>query len=220
MATQVIGLQHAFQGFNSFAPTQAMPRIARKQYAFTELDQLADNDLIDLTVAGTTAAFEVLVKRHQRQIYALALKMVRNHDDASDIAQDVFLKAYEVLGTFQKKSSFHTWLYRIAVNFCINHIRRDKAQSHVELEDHHAVNAAQAFENMDTLELQGELNEAIHRLPEKQQKTILLRVCQGLPYKKIATMMGCSVGTVKANYFHAVKNIKRLMKTTIVAHAS
>jgi len=191
----------------------------KKHYTLAELDSMTDEQLIDVTLAGTTTAFGILVQRHQRQMYALALKMVRNHDDAADIAQDVFLKAYEVLGSFQKKSSFHTWLYRITVNFCINHLRRDKAQYHVELENHHAVESSEAFENMDSTEVQDELTDAIRRLPEKQQTTVMLRAGEGMPYKEIAKILGCSVGTVKANYFHAVKNLKRYMKNTIVAHA-
>lgn len=199
-------------------------RVGTTAIRFTDRPQqlalLQDTQLIDLTLAGKTSAFEELVKRHQRQIYALALKMVRNHDDAADIAQDVFLKAYEVLGTFQKKSSFHTWLYRIAVNFCINHLRRDKGKNHVDLETYHAIESAHTLEDMDTLEIQDELNKAIQRLPEKQQATVLLRACDGLPYKDIATILDCSIGTVKANYFHAVKNLRRIMKRYIVAHAS
>lgn len=216
MASQVIALQQSIPGFSSVSQRI---RTKPRNYTRAELDAMTDNQLIDLTLEGTTAAFGLLVQRHQRQMYALALKMVRNHDDASDIAQEVFLKAYEVLGNFKKKSSFHTWLYRITVNFCINHLRRDKTQYHVELEPHHAVESAQTLENMDTIEIQGELNEAIQRLPEKQQTTVLLRTCEGLPYKEIARILGCSVGTVKANYFHAIKNLKHFMKSTIIAHA-
>lgn len=217
MATQVITLQQPMAGFG--AADQYTQTHAKKHYTRAELDAMTDNQLIDITLAGTTAAFGILVQRHQRQMYALALKMVRNHDDAADIAQDVFLKAYEVLGSFRKKSSFHTWLYRITVNFCINHLRRDKAQYHVELENYHAVESAEAFENMDDTEVQDELHEAIRRLPEKQQTTVMLRAGEGLPYKEIAKILDCSVGTVKANYFHAVKNLKRYMKSTIMAHA-
>ena len=215
MATQIIALQQPYPINNVSQNIRA-----KKRYTRTELESLTDNQLIDVTLEGTTAAFEILVRRHQRQMYALALKMVRNHEDASDIAQDVFIKAYEVLGTFRKKSSFHTWLYRITVNFCINHLRRDKAQYHVELENYHTVKAPEAFEKFDAMEVHGELEEAIRKLPEKQQKTLVLRVTEGLPYKEIAKILGCSVGTVKANYFHAVKNLKRFMKSTIIAHAS
>ena len=216
MATQIIAAQQPFQ---TFGPTVQQPQI-RTHFTLTELESLTDNQLIDLTLDGTDSAFEILMKRHQRQMYALALKMVRNHEDASDIAQDVFLKAYEVLGSFQKKSSFHTWLYRITVNFCINHLRRNKSQYHVELENYHAVENAEVFDTIDEREVKDELNEAIQRLPEKQQKTVFLRICEELPYKEIAKILGCSVGTVKANYFHAVKNLKRYMKSTVIAHAS
>ena len=217
MSTQVIRLQPPMAGFS---PVESYAQVQlKKQPTRVELESMTDEQLIDVTLAGTTAAFGILIQRHQRQMYALALKMVRNHDDAADIAQEVFLKAYEVLGSFQKKSSFHTWLYRITVNFCINHLRRDKAQYHVELESYHAVEAAEVFDNMDSVEVQDELTDAIHRLPEKQQTTVMLRAGEGLPYKEIAKILGCSVGTVKANYFHAVKNLRRYMKSTIMAHA-
>ena len=218
MASQAIALQQTLPGLPKTRRIGSSE--IRYSPAQAPLSQMKDNQLIDLTLAGKAFAFEELVKRHQRQIYALALKMVRNHDDASDVAQDVFLKAYEVLGTFQRKSSFHTWLYRIAVNYCINHLRRDKAKYHVELETYHAVQDPMALENMDTMEMQEELNRAIRKLPEKQQATVLLRACDGLPYKEIAKILDCSIGTVKANYFHAVKNLRRLMKRYIIAHAS
>jgi RNA polymerase sigma-70 factor (ECF subfamily) len=217
MATQAIALQQPVRPFKS---TNRIGSTAiRQYYTHSQLKKLTDNQLIDITLKGTVSAFEELVERHQRQIYALALKMVRNPDDAADIAQDVFLKAYEVLGSFKRKSSFHTWLYRIAVNFCINHLRRDKAKYHIELETYHAIQSPKALENMDTMELQDKLNEAIQNLPEKQRATVLLRVCDGLPYKEIAKILGCSIGTVKANYFHAVKNLQRLMKRYIIASA-
>lgn len=217
MATQAI----AFQQITPFEHTSRIGSTAIRQqyYTHSQLKKFTDNQLIEVTLKGTVAAFEELVDRHQRQIYALALKMVKNHDDAADIAQDVFLKAYEVLGTFKRKSSFHTWLYRIAVNFCINHLRRDKTKYHIELDTYHAVQAPKALENMDTIELQDKLNEAIQNLPEKQRATVLLRICEGLPYKEIAHILDCSIGTVKANYFHAVKNLRRLMKRYIVASA-
>lgn len=217
MASQAIALQ---QPVAAFSRSERIGSTAIRISARKALAELTDNQLIDLTLEGKRSAFEELVKRHQRQIYALALKMIKNHDDAADIAQDVFLKAYEVLGTFQKKSSFHTWLYRIAVNFCINHLRRDKRKYHIELETYHAVQSPKALQNMNILEVQEELNKAIQRLPEKQQTTVLLRACDGLPYKEIAKILDCSIGTVKANYFHAVKNLRRLMKRYIIAQAS
>lgn len=217
MATQMLTYQQAIPMFGYVEREHVVAK--RQNYSRAQLQCMADIELVDLTMDGVKLAFEELINRHQRQIYGLALKMVKNHDDALDIAQDVFLKAYEVLGTFQKKSSFHTWLYRITVNFCINHLRRDKAQHHVELETYHAVQASEAFENLDNMELEDGLNAAIKSLPEKQQATVLLRACNGLPYKEIASVLGCSVGTVKANYFHAVKNLRKLMKRHILGHA-
>lgn len=182
------------------------------------LGDLHDFELIDLTIAGRQEAFDVLVNRYRGSVYALAARMLRNQEDAADIAQDVFLKAYEALSSFRKKSSFHTWLYRIASNSCINYLRRYNAQRHVELATYHAVQEADSLDTLYTMELQDVVNEAIEKLPEKQKATVVLRVCQGLSHREVSRILKCSVGTAKANYFHAIRNLRRCMKTYIAAN--
>lgn len=182
------------------------------------LDELSDFELIDLTVEGQQEAYNVLVKRYSGSVYALAYRMLRNQEDAADIAQDVFLKAYEALASFRKKSSFHTWLYRIASNSCINYLRRYSAQRHIELATYHAVQEADSLDTVYTMELQDVVNEAIEKLPEKQKATVLLRVCKGLSHREVSSILKCSVGTAKANYFHAIRNLRRFMKNYIAAN--
>lgn len=182
------------------------------------LEEYSDFDLIDLTISGQQEAFNVLVKRYSGSVYALAYRMLRNQEDAADIAQDVFLKAYEALGSFRKKSSFHTWLYRIASNSCINYLRRYSAQRHLELANYHAVKEADSLDTLYTMELQEIVNEAIEKLPEKQKATVLLRVCEGLSHREVSRILKCSVGTAKANYFHAIRNLRRFMKNYITAN--
>lgn len=177
-----------------------------------------DFELIDQTLEGNHEAFDLLVKRYSGSIYALAYRMLRNHDDASDICQDVFLKGYEALGSFRKKSSFHTWLYRIATNSCINHLRKHSAQHHIEFANYHAVQEADTLESLYKIELQDVVNEAIERLPEKQKATVMLRVCEGMSHREVSKILKCSVGTAKANYFHAIRNLRRFMKNYISAN--
>jgi RNA polymerase sigma-70 factor (ECF subfamily) len=177
-----------------------------------------DFELIDLTLNGERTAFEILVERYKNSIYALAFRMLRNHDDAADISQDVFFKAYEALGTFKKKSSFHTWLYRIATNSCINYLRKQNAQQEVELATYHAAKQSDTLDSLYKLELQDVVNTAIEKLPEKQKATVILRVCEGLSHREVSKQLHCSVGTAKANYFHAIRNLRRFMKNYIAAN--
>ncbi len=177
-----------------------------------------DFELIDLTLNGDRAAFEILVERYRSSIYALAFRMLRNHEDAADIAQDVFFKAYEALATFRKKSSFHTWLYRIATNSCINYLRKYNAQQQVELATYHAAKQSDTLDSLYKLELQDVVNTAIDKLPEKQKATVILRVCEGLSHREVSRKLDCSVGTAKANYFHAIRNLRRFMKNYIAAN--
>ncbi len=177
-----------------------------------------DFELIDLVLTGRTDAFGVLVTRYSASIYAVAFRMLRNHDDAADIAQDVFLKAYEALASFQKKSSFHTWLYRIATNSCINHLRKFTAQHHIELAAYHGVQEEETLDTLYKMELQDVVNEAIEKLPEKQKATVMLRVCDGLSHREVSRILKCSVGTAKANYFHAIRNLRRFMRNYIAAN--
>ncbi|GAK59953.1 RNA polymerase, sigma-24 subunit, ECF subfamily [Candidatus Vecturithrix granuli] len=215
----------AFSGWQALRPEHT-PVIARENQPSREvplpaplpLEERSDFDLIDLTVSGQQEAFDVLVKRYSGSVYALAYRMLRNQEDAADIAQDVFLKAYEALSSFRKKSSFHTWLYRIASNSCINYLRRYSAQRHIELTNYHAAKEADSLDTLYTMELQEIVNEAIEKLPEKQKATVLLRVCEGLSHREVSRILKCSVGTAKANYFHAIRNLRRFMKNYITAN--
>lgn len=214
-----------FSGWKALCPEHAPVVIKESQPSHESptppplpLEEYNDFELIDLTISGQQEAFDVLVKRYSGSVYALAYRMLRNQEDAADIAQDVFLKAYEALSSFRKKSSFHTWLYRIASNSCINYLRRYSAQRHIELANYHAVKEADSLDTLYTIELQEIVNEAIEKLPEKQKATVLLRVCEGLSHREVSRILKCSVGTAKANYFHAIRNLRRFMKNYIIAN--
>ncbi|HEX9366532.1 MAG TPA: sigma-70 family RNA polymerase sigma factor, partial [Vicinamibacterales bacterium] len=176
-----------------------------------------DAELVASCLAGTRESFDTLVERHQRHVYQLCYRFVGNHEDASDLAQDVFIRAYRGLRTFKGQASLGTWLYRIGVNVCLNKVgaKTPKPQSlDLLLAASDQRIASQAESAPDAL-LRGERAErvraAIARLPKKQRATLILRVYHELPHEEIAGLLGSSVGAVKANFFHALNNLKKLM---------
>jgi RNA polymerase sigma-70 factor (ECF subfamily) len=171
-----------------------------------------DNELIDRYAAGDREAFNELVQKHQKPLYALVYRMVSNHEDAADILQKTFVKAFTGLSGFERRSSFRTWLYQIAINLAKN-IYRDRAKvQHVSLD---AVVIRKDPRTLDALIRKQHhhlLLQAVGSLPEKQRMTLTLRVQNGLKFEEIATIMRCSLGTAKANYHHAVQKMKAMLK--------
>ena len=159
---------------------------------------------------GDRSAFDRLVEWHQRDIYRLCYRYVNNHEDASDLAQDSFLKAYRAIGRFRGDSAFATWLYRIAVNTCLN-FRSAKRMVQEELSESLADPAAPALQTMEEREQARQIREAVTRLPDRQRATLILKIYHDLTHEEVAEILGSSVGTVKANLFHAVANLRRQM---------
>lgn len=180
-----------------------------------DLSLLEDSALVRAFQDGSREAFDAIVVRHRRQVYHLCLRFVRNHEDASDLAQDVFVRAFKGLQRFKGDASLATWLYRIAVNVCLNRVAV-KRPVPAPLDEAANVDARIA----DPLHelLRGEravaLQAAIEKLPPKQKATLLLRVYQECSHEEIATTLGSTVGAVKANFFHALGNLRRMLKTS------
>ena len=172
----------------------------------------AEGKLLARLKAGDEEAFSDFVERHQRRIYYLALRWVRDPEDAHDITQRTFLRAYQAIGRFRGQASLHTWLYRIAMNLCKNHLRdTERARRKV---DNFAENLAmrKAEESANTsAEDFAELRGHVDLLPARQRETLLLRVVEDLSFKEIAEAMSCSEGTAKSNYHHAVKNLRSMV---------
>lgn len=177
----------------------------------------SDFELIDRAVSGNRFAFEELVSRYKKSVYALTYRMVHNYEDAADLAQETFLKAYLGLGRFKKRASFHTWLYRITINLCINHLRRKGARQFEDLDHVELVNEPDVLDKLAREEVQNTVNRAVNALPEKQRAAVILRVYQGLSHREISDVLGCSVGTVKANYFHAIRNLRKALHNYVGA---
>jgi RNA polymerase sigma-70 factor, ECF subfamily len=169
-----------------------------------------DRAAVAASQRGERQAFDVLVEKYQRDIYRLCYRYVNDHQDANDMAQEVFVKAYRALGRFRGDSSFSTWLYRIAVNTCLN-FRASRRPPAVELPDALPDRAPGALESLERDERSRLVREAVSRLPEKQRATLILKVYHELTHEEVATILGSSVGTVKANVFHALGNLRKML---------
>ena len=196
--------------------TRAWPWITQRQPVHNvTVTNPTDSDLVAAAREGSREAFDVIVERHQRQIYQLCYRFAGNHEDASDLAQDVFIRAYRGLHSFKGQAAFGTWLYRIAVNVCLNRVGA-RAQKWTTLDAADQPDLRE--ERADTKILRGEraaaVRAAIARLPKKQRAALILRVYHDLPHDEIAAIVGTSVGAVKANFFHALANLKKLLSTT------
>ncbi len=171
-----------------------------------------DDRLVERARAGDEEAFEDLVKRYEKPIYYLALRSVREEQAAADLAQTAFLKAYEGLRGFRGQASFKTWLYRIAMNLCKNYLRdqgKKKVESLGEMDPPSTANPLRELIEHEGRKL---LTGAWGKLPEKQRLTVTLKVHEGMKYREIAKVMGCSVGTVKANFHHACTKLKTMLQ--------
>jgi RNA polymerase sigma-70 factor (ECF subfamily) len=167
-----------------------------------------DRDAIAACQRGEREAFDRLVQRYQRDVYRLCYRYVNNHPDASDMAQEVFLKAYRAIGSFRGDSSFSTWLYRIAVNTCLN-FRAARRPPTAELTDSVPDRAESAAERLEHEEQARRVREAVSSLPEKQRATVILKIYHDLTHEEVAEIVGATVGTVKANLFHALGNLRK-----------
>jgi RNA polymerase sigma-70 factor, ECF subfamily len=179
----------------------------------TPLADLDDPALIRMAAAGNRDAFDVIVERHRRAVYQVCYRFVNNHEDASDLAQDAFVRAWRGLRNFKGQSALSTWLYRIAVNVCLNRVAAktpaiEPIESAERVADLRSEGAAQAM-------IRGERADAVRRaiakLPAKQRAALVLRTYHDMPHQQIADLLGSSVGAVKANFFHALANLKKML---------
>jgi RNA polymerase sigma-70 factor (ECF subfamily) len=174
------------------------------------LDDLDDAALVAAARDGRRAAFDILVERHQRSVYHLCHRFVNNHDDAADLAQDVFLRAFRALGGFRGDAAVSTWLYRIGVNLCLNHraARRAEALPLDAVAEPQATGVDAATALIDG-ERSADVRAAVAQLPDRQRATLVLRVYQGKSHKEIAEILGTTEGAAKANLFHALTSLRK-----------
>jgi RNA polymerase sigma-70 factor, ECF subfamily len=183
--------------------------------AVKTLTDLDDAGLVAEAAAGNREAFDLIVERHRRAVYQVCYRFMNNHEDASDLAQDAFVRAWKGMKNFKGQSALSTWLYRIAVNVCLNRVSAKTAvtepiESTDRFED---IRIEGAQHKMLREERAVAVRHAIASLPEKQRATLILRTYHDLSHQQIAEMLGSSVGAVKANFFHALNNLKKILGT-------
>jgi RNA polymerase sigma-70 factor (ECF subfamily) len=189
--------------------TSQMPSSGAGDASLASLDERA---LVEACLAGHTAAFDVIVERHRRAVYQLCYRFLGNHEDASDLSQDVFLRAYRGLRSFRGQSTLATWLYRIGVNVCLNRLSAKTPQAE-SIDERQLVDdrVESASERMLRAERAARVRQAIAGLPRKQRLTLVLRMYHDMSHQEIADVLGSSVGAVKANFFHALGNLKKIL---------
>ncbi|MEW6535387.1 MAG: sigma-70 family RNA polymerase sigma factor [Candidatus Auribacterota bacterium] len=187
----------------------------------TDLCEYSDNDLISAVREGKIEAFDQIVRRYESKVLGVLYGMMRNSDDARDVAQDVFVKAYKSVDKFRGDSKLYTWLYRITVNMAIDYMRKKQKKAKVEYNDEVKISDDNPAVPVDRIspsktvqnkELRTKLQEAIEQLPEEQKSTFVLREMQDMSYQEIAGVMNCSVGTVMSRLFYARKKVRDMIK--------
>ncbi len=195
---------------------------------------LTDEQAILQARRGDHAAFRVLVERYQGRAYRLALRVLRDEEQARDAVQEAFLKVYSSLGRFEGRSSFYTWLYRLVLNLCLDMKRRDRTDRRGRWAETRSLEEGGApFEAaletgaederpgpdlaLERLELRQQVAKAIDTLPDEARETLLLREVEGLSYQEIASALGIPKGTVMSRLHYARKRVQRLLVAAGVA---
>jgi RNA polymerase sigma-70 factor (ECF subfamily) len=178
-----------------------------------------DATLVRRSQAGDFRAYDELVRRYQERIYATVYHMTANHEDASDLAQDSFIKAFQALKSFKGDSSFYTWVYRIAVNKTINFLKQRKNRHHLSLNDLDfsaendpdlvaLISHKTPRRDLNLSELQEKLNAAMLKLSAPHRLVVTLHDVQGLSHEEIGKIMDCNVGTVRSRLFYARQQLQ------------
>ncbi len=182
-----------------------------------------DRELVESVLAGDPSAYRGLVERYQSRVFALIVGMIRDREDARDLTQEAFVKAYKNLSRFRLESSFYTWLYRIAMNLAIDHLRKQKKRKHSEFDEqiaskdgagvlaegHLRENPSRSLERK---QLQHRILEALDKLSPDHKQIVLLREIEGLSYREIGETLEIAEGTVMSRLFYARRKLQQLLK--------
>ena len=189
----------------------------------------SDGQLVEQTIAGDRKAFDVLIRRYQRQAVAVSYRLLGNSSDSLEVTQDAFLKAFTSLSTLQKPEAFGGWLMRIVSNLSLNYRRSRKTRTAVPLSEvlgpqtgetteahgggsEWMSTSADPVRGLEGKELGAKLKEALAQLPEKQRQAIILFTIDELPQKEVAEQLKCSVEAVKWHVFQGRKKLRELLK--------
>ena len=179
---------------------------------------MTDSEIIDLYLDGQQeAAFNQIVETYTERLYWHIRRFLCSHEDPHDLLQEIFIKVWAALPSFRRDAQLYTWLYRIATNEVLNHLRRQKVRAMISLDSASSILSRKIdkdpYFNGD--KLQRELHKAMLKLPEKQRIVFSLRYFDEMKYEDIALITGTSVGALKASYHHAYNKIKREIETLL-----
>jgi RNA polymerase sigma-70 factor (ECF subfamily) len=184
---------------------------ASTSYTIEYGELMNDADLVKRFRKGDEEAFSELVRRHMKPLTMMILRMVRDEEEARDLSQAAFIKAFEALPRFMMASSFKTWLYRIAVNAVTDHLRKRRPTPDSEAVELSADPGRSVAEQMEKFSDAVELRKAVEKLPDKQRITLQLRIYEELDYHEIARIVGGTTGSARANFFQATKSLKAML---------
>ncbi len=158
--------------------------------------------------------FNLLVRKYQQKIYWHVRKMVIDHDDADDLVQEVFVKVWKHIENFRQDAQLYTWIYRIATNECLNFLRKKKNKFFLPIHDvqNELAEKLDSSQYIDGDEIQLKLQKALLKLPDKQRLVFNMKYFDEMKYEEISKITGTTVGSLKANYHHAVKKIEAFLK--------
>ena len=196
-----------------------------------EASREEDAALLEAVLAGDGTAYRGLVEKYQNRVYGMVYGMLRNREDARDITQEAFVKAFRNLEGFRLEASFYTWLYRIAMNLAIDFTRKRKRRESAGFDEsiasrdedggisevHHGDSPRKALERK---QLFSQIMTAMDKLPEDQKQVILLRELEGLSYKEISEVMEIPEGTVMSRLFYARKKLQKLLSDEQIGQPS
>jgi RNA polymerase sigma-70 factor (ECF subfamily) len=185
-----------------------------------------EESLVKRARHGDLSAYDDLVRLYQERIYATLYHMTSNHEDANDLAQEAFIKAFQALKTFKGGSSFYTWVYRIAVNKTINFLKQRKNRFQMSLNDLDTnaendpdlvalISDKTPRREVNLAELQEKLNAAMQKLSESHRLVVTLHDVQGLSHEEIAAIMDCNIGTVRSRLFYARQQLQAYLSDYI-----
>jgi RNA polymerase sigma-70 factor, ECF subfamily len=194
------------------APAAAMTDRASSR---PSLDDTTDDAmLVAAALGGSDPAFDLLVTRHRRTVFQVCYRFVHHHEDAADLTQDTFIRAWRALASFRGQAQFSTWLHRIAVNVCLNKLAvRTLPAEPIDVEAFEAHRTPGPAEALLAEERAVLVRAAVAALPPRQRAAVILRAYHDLPHQEVAAIVGTSVGAVKANVFHALANLRKRLGT-------
>ncbi len=171
---------------------------------------MPDAALLEASLSGATEAFDVLVTRHRRAVYHVCYRFVNNHEDAADLTQDTFVRAWKALASFRGQARFSTWVHRIAVNVSLNKVslKTPRAEA-IDFDTVADTREPAPGQSLLVAERQALVRRAVAALPPRQRAALILRTYHELSHQEVAEIVGTSVGAVKANVFHALANLRK-----------